>query len=69
MVLTSCVHISLLFSSMLVHGEVPFDFVVSSIIPIPKGRNVSRFDSSNYCGIALSSVLGKIFDRIILHCV
>jgi len=62
-----CMHISLLFSSMLVHGCAPSDFLISSIVPIPKGRNGSRFESGNYRGIALSSVLGKIFDRIILN--
>jgi len=61
------VHISMLFSSMLVHGVVTSDLLVSSIIPIPKGGNVNRADSNNYRGIALSSIYGKILDRIILN--
>jgi len=31
--------------------------------PIPKGRNVNLSDSSNYRGIALSSLYGKLFDN------
>ena len=39
---------------------------VSTLVPIPKGKNMSCTDSSNYRAIALSSVLGKVFDRIFL---
>ena len=60
------VHISLLFSTMLVHGYVPNLFLNSSIRPIPKGHNLSTGDSCNYRGIAISSVFSKIFDNIIL---
>ena len=52
---------------MLVHGVVSADFLVSSIIPIPKGKNSTGVDSNNYRAIALSSIFGKIFDRIILN--
>ena len=55
------VHIALLFSAMTVHGIVFNDLLVSSIIPIPKAKNIT-----NYRGIALSSIFGKILDRIIL---
>ena len=39
---------------------------MSIIIPIPKGRHFNLSDSSNYRGIALSSIYGNIFDQIIL---
>ena len=32
------VHIAMLFTSMTVHGFVPEDFQVSTIVPIPKGK-------------------------------
>ena len=35
-------------------------------MPIPKGKNLNYSDSTNYRGIALSSILGKIFDAYIL---
>ena len=59
-------HIALLFASMCVHGFVPEEFRVSTIISIPKGKNANLTDSSNYRGITLSSVMGKVFDLIVL---
>ena len=60
------IHISMLFSTMLMHGSVPDLFLNSSIRPIPKGHNLSTGDSSNYRGIAIGSIFCKIFDNIIL---
>ena len=53
-------------SAIVVHGSVPNDFLSSTAVPIPKGRNVNLTDSTNYRGISLSSVLGKLFDLIVL---
>jgi hypothetical protein len=61
------VHLALLLTGMLIHGFVPDDFLVSTIIPIPKGKNTNVTDSANYRGIALSSVMGKIIDLIVLE--
>ena len=52
---------------MIVHGIVFDDLLVSSIVPIPKGKNINCSVSVNYRGIALSSILGKLFDRIVLN--
>lgn len=60
------VHISMLFSAMLMHGCVPNLFMNSSIRPIPKGHNLSTCDSSNYRGIAISSVFSKVFENVVL---
>ena len=54
------------FSGLTIHGAVTDDMTVSTLVPIPKGKNMSCTDSSNYRAIALSSVLGKVFDRIFL---
>ena len=59
-------HISLLFSGLLVHGCVPECMPTSTVIPIPKGKQANRTDSNNYRGIALSSVFGKLFDLVML---
>ena len=59
-------HISNLLSSMLLHAYIPVDILTSTILPIPKDRKKSLHDSSNYRGIALNSLLGKILDHIIL---
>jgi len=58
--------LAMLFQSMLNHGSIPKGMLQSTIIPIPKGKNKSLNNSNNYRGIALSSIIGKVFDRIIL---
>ena len=64
------VQLSLLFSSMLSHGYVPKDFLLSSTpgqVPIPKNRRKSLNNSDNYRAIALGSILGKLLDIILLR--
>jgi len=51
----------------LMHLTQPDSFLYSTIVPIPKGRNVNRCDSSNYRGITLSSVYLKLIDNIVLQ--
>ena len=59
------VFLSLLFKSMLTHGSPAEGFMLSTIIPIPKNKRKSMNDSNNYRGIALSSILGKLFDWVL----
>ena len=60
-------HIALLFSSIVVHGDIPDSFLRSSIVPISKGKGGTASVSTNYFrGITLSSIYGKIFDNIVL---
>jgi hypothetical protein len=61
------IHISCLFTSIIVHGTVADSFMSSTILSIPKGRNVNCLYSSNFRGIALSSVFDKLLDYIILE--
>jgi len=61
------VHMSFLLTSILSHGCVPDDLLVSTVVPIPKGRNLNLTDSANYRGITLSSIFGKVFDLIVLN--
>ena len=51
---------------MLTHNYVPCSMLTSTIIPIPKNRRKSLNDSDNYRAIALSSILGKLLDWVIL---
>lgn len=60
-------HLAFLFSALLIHGAAPDDFVHSTIVPIPKGRNANLSDSVNYRGISLSSIFCKLLDNIILQ--
>jgi len=61
------VHVSFLFSAIMCHGAAPSDFVVSTIIPIPKKKNGNLSDSENFRGIALCTIFSKVFDNIILN--
>jgi hypothetical protein len=60
------VHLSMLLSALVVHGSITDDLSVTTILPIPKGKNLNYSSSANYRGIALSSIIGKIFDAYIL---
>ena len=59
-------HIGFLFSAITSHGTVPHDFSLSTILPIPKIKNVSAVSSENFRGIALSSIFVKIFENIVM---
>ncbi len=58
-------HLSLL-SCMLKHVYVPETMSLSTIVPVPKNKRISLSLSDNYRVIALSSIFGKVLDRIIL---
>ena len=59
-------HLATLFQSMLVHGYMPNVLLLNAIIPLIKDKNGKLDDSNNYRGIALSSLMLKIFDWILL---
>ena len=61
------VSLSMLFTAMLVHGVIPSDISVSTLIPIPKNKKKSLNDSDNYRAIAVGSIIGKLLDKIILY--
>ena len=60
-------NLSMLFNSMIDHGFAPDSFLQSSIVPIPKGARANVSDSNMYRSIAISSLLNKIFDNIIIE--
>ena len=51
---------------MATHGIVPNEFGVSTILPIPTSHNSNSINSTNFRGIALSSVYCTLLDNIIL---
>ena len=60
-------HLALLLSCMLRHSCAP-DGVLGSILrPIPKNRKKSLNESSNFRSIAISSILLKILDKVVLE--
>ena len=60
------VHISLLLQMLLMNSIAPMTMLESILVLIPKNRKKSICDSSNYRSIALSSIIGKIWDKITL---
>jgi len=61
------IHLSILSTALIVHDYITDDLSSSTVLPIPKGKNLNYSDSTNYRGIALSSILGKIFDSCVLN--
>ena len=59
--------IALLFSTLLTHSVAPAGLLLSTLVPIPKNKRGNKSDSNNYRQIAISSLLGKLFEIIILE--
>ena len=47
---------------MVSHGVAPSGLLLSTMVPVPKGKRGNKSDSSNYRAIAISSILGKLLD-------
>ncbi len=60
------VYLTMIFNAMLIHGISPESMLLGTMIPIPKNKRQSLCNSDNYRAIALSSIIGKILDWIIL---
>ena len=56
-----------LISSLFSHGYVPDQLRLSTILPIVKNKQASLNMSSNYRGIALTSILSKLIDILIIE--
>ena len=56
-----------LLCAMLIHGHIPKIFLLCNLIPIVKNNNESKLSSNNYRLIAISSLLLKLFDHVILE--
>jgi hypothetical protein len=59
-------HLSDLLALSITHGHLPLQLLLSTLIPIPKDRLGDLTVSSNYRGIALSSLCLKMFEYVIL---
>ena len=57
----------ILFNACIAHGYVPCNMLKCIMVPLIKNKNSSIMDKSNYGPIALSTVLSKLFEIIILH--
>ena len=52
---------------MICHSYAPTSFVKSSIIPIPKGARANLTGSDKYRSIAISGLLSKLLDYVIIN--
>ena len=50
---------------MLTHGVAPSGLLLSTMIPVLKDKRASKNDSNHYRAIAISTILGEIFDSIV----
>ena len=57
---------SLLYSSLLIHGFLPDSMMVTVIAPIIKNKAGNLSDNNNYRPIALATVASKLFECLIL---
>ena len=53
--------LSCLFTSMLSHGYLPKQMLVSVIVPVVKNKNSSLSSKNNYRPVSLSSVISSKF--------
>ena len=56
-----------MFSFIINHGYAPATFLQSNMVPIPKGARANVTDSNMYRSIAISSIMSKILDNVILE--
>jgi hypothetical protein len=60
------VFLTIIFNCMLIHGVSPDSMIIGTMVPIPKCKTKQLCCSDNYRAITLSSVIGKIFDWLVL---
>jgi hypothetical protein len=59
--------LTLFFNAVISHGYIPEQFMDSVIIPILKDKKGDITDKDNYRPIALTSVLSKVLEILLLH--
>ena len=51
---------------IIMHYVSPLGLFCYTMVPVPKDKRGSKSDSNNYRAIAISSILRKLFDSIII---
>ena len=63
---TLCLLLSHLFTLMLFHGYMPGNMLCAVIFPVVKNKNASLNVKKNYRPISVSTVISKIFQKVLL---
>ena len=58
--------LSILFNCILIHSHLPADFMLSFIVPLVKDKKGDITSKDNYRPIALTNILSKVLELIIL---
>ena len=61
------VYVCMLFNCMVVHGHIPTDFMDTFLTPIVKDKKGDSESKDNYRPLAVTSILSKIFETVILN--
>ena len=61
------IYLSVAFTTFLRHSFLPKEFLKSYIVPILKDKRGNISDPDNYREIAISSVVSKVFEHVLLH--
>ena len=61
-----CEHLANLFKTLLVHGHISPVVLVSTIVPLVKDKLGDTNSSNNYRSIALSNLILKVFDWVVV---
>ena len=60
------VHLANFFKGILIHGSISPSLLICAILLLIKDKNGATDNSNNYRGIALSSIILKVFDWVVL---
>ena len=61
-----CVYLCILFNCMIIHNYLPKPFMDTVIVPLVKDKKESVSDCNNYRPIAITTIMSKIFELVIL---
>jgi hypothetical protein len=62
------VYLCIFFNAVICHGYIPRDLMDTIIVPIVKDKKGNLESKDNYRPIALTTVMSKIFEILILNC-
>lgn len=59
--------LALLFNTFVIHGHIPSEFMDTILVPLVKDKNGNLSDKDNYRPLALTCILSKILEILILN--